>query len=64
MINGRGFNITSIQGDAGDGFGSALEVIRGPHFAPSPPGRKDGVVEAKLKRVKETVRSLLHAKME
>ena len=61
MTKGRGFNIMSIQADAGDGFGSALEAIGGPRFDPIPPGRKDGLVEATIIRVIETMRSSLHA---
>jgi len=33
----------------------------GPTFIPKPPGRHDGIVEAKIRRLKETMRCLLHS---
>ena len=58
MTKGRGCDIDFIQGDAGDGFGS---TPGGPHFIHLPPGRKDGIVETKIRRVNETIRKLLHS---
>ena len=61
VIKGAGFTIKSIQGDAGDGFGAALQAIQGPTFIPRAPGRHVGIVEAMIRRIKETTRALLHS---
>lgn len=45
--------------DAGDDFYDAANLAGGPLLEPLPPGRKDGVVESKNRRLKETVRCII-----
>ena len=61
ILKGAGFEIEQISGDAGDGYGTILNEIMGPTFIPRSPGRHDGIVEAKIRRLKETLRCLLHS---
>lgn len=60
-LKGAGFTVKKIIADAGDGYGEALLEVGGPTFEPLPPGRKDHIVEAKIRRIKETMRCLLHS---
>jgi len=61
ILKAAGFTVSKIWGDAGDGYETCMKEIQGPRFEHLSPGRHDGVIEAKIRRIKETMRSLLNS---
>jgi len=59
IIKAHGYIVKQYHSDAGDEFDECCQLAGGPLLDPLPPGRKDGVVEAKSRRLKETVRCVL-----
>ena len=60
ILKGFNYNVKFIQSDAGDEFDEIANRC-GVTLEPLPPGRKDGVVEAKIRRIKETMRCIIHS---
>ena len=58
MYYRRHFHILNVASDSEINIGAALAKVRGPPWTPRAPGKHDGYVESKIRRVKETARAI------